>query len=415
MAQPALKTSSPSLDDIRSHFPILHRKVHGKPLCFLDNGASTQKPLAVIDAVSQCYKNSYANIHRGLYALSEEATNAYEGARKTTATFINAPQPENIVFTRNATEAINLVAHAYGRAFLKPGDAVLISEMEHHANIVPWQMLRDATGVELRVCPIDDDGCFSMEAYHRQLDDQVKLVALTHLSNVLGTCTPAAEITAAAHAVGAKVLLDGSQAIVHMPVDVQALDTDFYVFSGHKIYGPSGIGVLYGKSALLDMMPPFLGGGDMIESVSFEKSHWAAPPAKFEAGTPPIAEAAGLAAALDYVSTIGFDWIMGHEATLLTAATQRLECIPGLTIQGKAPGKASVISFVIDGTHPSDIATLVDLEGVAIRSGHHCAEPLLTRLGLSCTARASFALYNTVEETECLGRAIEKARGMLLA
>ena len=415
-AQTALTHSyNPSIEEVRSHFPILKRLIHGKPLCFLDNGASAQKPHAVIDALTQCYRHQYANIHRGVYRLSEEATEAYEGARQTVADFVNAAQSEEIVFTRNATEAINLIAQSYGHMICKAGDAVIISEMEHHSNIIPWQMLRDSLGVELRIAPIADDGQFIMEEYQNLLDERVKLVAITHVSNVLGTVTPIQDISAAAHQVGAKTVIDGSQAAVHMPVDVQALDADFYVFTGHKIYGPSGIGVLYAKSELLQSMPPFLGGGDMIESVSFEKAIWAQPPAKFEAGTPPIAEAAGLKAALDYVSSIGFDWITRHEKTLLEAATQRLESISGLTIQGSAPDKASVISFTLDDAHPSDIATLVDLEAVAIRSGHHCAEPLMTRLGLSGTVRASFGLYNSLAEVEILGRAVEKAQKMLMA
>ncbi len=416
-AQPALTQTNlhtPSVEEIRSHFPILKRQIHGKPLCFLDNGASAQKPHAVIDALTHCYGQEYANIHRGVYRLSEEATQSYEGARQSVADFINAARPEEIVFTRNATEAINLIAHSYGRSVCKAGDAVIISQMEHHSNIIPWQMLRDYLGVELRIAPITDDGHFITEEYEKLLDERVKLVAITHVSNVLGTVTPVRDIVAAAHQVGAKAVIDGSQAVVHMPVDMQTLGADFYVFTGHKIYGPSGIGVLYARGDLLQSMPPFLGGGDMIESVSFEKASWAEPPAKFEAGTPPIAEAAGLKAALDYISSIGFDWITHHEDTLLKAATRRLEAIPGLTIQGSAPHKASVISFTLDGAHPGDIATLADLDAVAIRSGHHCAEPLMTRLGLSGTVRASFALYNNLAEVETLGRAIEKARKMLL-
>ncbi len=404
-----------SVEEIRSHFPILKRQIHGKPLCFLDNGASAQKPQAVIDALTRCYSHEYANIHRGVYRLSEDATAAYEAARQTVADFINAKQPQEIVFTRNATEAINLIAHSYGRTICKSGDAVIISQMEHHSNIIPWQMLRDSLGIELRIAPISDDGQLMMEEYRNLLDERVQLVAITHVSNVLGTVTPVQEIIAAAHNVGAKTMIDGSQAAVHMPVDVQALDADFYVFTGHKIYGPSGIGVLYAKNDLLHTMPPFLGGGDMIESVSFERAIWAEPPSKFEAGTPPIAEAAGLKAALDYVSSVGFEWIIDHEKTLLEAATERLKMIPGLTIQGQAPHKASVVSFTLDGAHPSDIATLADLDAVAIRSGHHCAEPLMTRLGLAGTVRASFALYNSMAEVETLGRAIEKAQKMLRA
>ena len=417
MTARALSTESPSpsIEEIRSHFPILKRQIHGKPLCFLDSGASAQKPQAVIDALTRCYRDEYANIHRGVYRLSEEATAAYEAARQTVADFINAGQPWEIVFTRNATEAINLIAFSYGRSVCTAGDAVVISQMEHHSNIIPWQMLRDSVGVELRIAPIADDGQLIMEEYRNLLDERVKLVAITHVSNVLGTVTPVQEMIAAAHQVGAKTVIDGSQAAVHMPVDVQALDADFYVFTGHKIYGPSGIGVLYAKGDLLHAMPPFLGGGDMIESVSFEKAVWAEPPAKFEAGTPPIAEAAGLKAALEYVLSIGFKWIAHHEKTLLEAATERLEAIPGLTIQGRAPHKASVVSFTLDGAHPSDIATLADLDAVAIRSGHHCAEPLMTRLGLVGTVRASFALYNNLAEVEILVRSIEKAQNMLRA
>ncbi len=394
---------------IREGFPILAKPVHGKPLVYLDNGASAQKPRVVIDRMRQVYQESYANIHRGSYYLSEQSTALYEGARDRVQRFLNAARRSEIVFTKNATEAINLVAYSYGSS-LRPGDEVIISALEHHSNIVPWQLLRDRQGITLKVVPITNEGEFLIEDFKNLLSKQTKIVAVAHASNVLGTITPLAEIIRLTHQAGAKVLVDGSQAVMHMPVDVQALDSDFYIFTGHKIYGPSGIGVLYGKETLLDKMPPFLGGGDMIATVSFEKSTWADLPAKFEAGTPPIVEAIGLATAIDYVSEIGLDHIARHEADLLAYATQRLASIEGLKFIGTAPRKTAIISFDLEGVHPHDIATIIDREGVAIRAGNHCAQPLMDRLGLPGTARASFGLYNTRAEADKLAMALEKVR-----
>ena len=402
------------VDRVRADFPILSREVHDKPLVYLDNGASAQKPRAVIDATLHCWENAYANVHRGLHTLSGEATDAFEAARSTVARHINADSAEEIVFTKGATEAINLVAASWAASHLGRGDAVLISEMEHHANIVPWQLLCDRTGIELRVVPITDAGELTLESVAERLDGGVKLVAITHTSNVLGTVTPAKAIARLAHDRGALVLFDGSQAAVHGPVDVQDLDADFYTFTGHKLYGPTGIGVLYGRRVLLDAMPPYQGGGEMIHEVRFEGSTFAAPPHRFEAGTPPIVEAIGLAAAIDYVDTLGFDAIAAHEADLLAYATERLTDIAGLTIHGRADAKAAIVSFTLAGTHASDVGTLVDRRGVAIRTGHHCAQPLMRRLGVEGTARASFALYNTRSEIDVLADAVERARRILV-
>ncbi|WP_259783015.1 aminotransferase class V-fold PLP-dependent enzyme [Aestuariispira ectoiniformans] len=398
------------IDAVRAEFPILQEKVNGYPLSFLDNGASAQKPLAVINAMRHHYEHCYANVHRGAYTFSEETTAAYEGAREKIRAFLNARSEKEIVFTGNATGAINLVAYAYGRGILKAGDEIVISHMEHHSNIVPWQILRDETGVHLKVAPISDEGEFLLEEYKALLTEKTKLVAITHVSNVLGTVTPLKAIIDTAHSVGAKVLVDGSQAVMHMPVDVQELDCDFYVFTGHKIYGPSGIGVLYGKEALLDAMPPFMGGGDMISSVTLEKSTWADLPAKFEAGTPPIVQAIGLGAAIDYVSGVGLESIAAHEQALLGYATQKLASIDGLRVIGTAPAKTSVISFVMKDAHPHDIATIADQKGVALRAGHHCAEPLMQRMGVTGTTRASFGMYNTHAEVDALVSAMEKVK-----
>ena len=402
------------VDRVRADFPILSREVHDKPLVYLDNGASAQKPRAVIDATLHCWEHAYANVHRGLHTLSGEATDAFEAARSTVARHINADSAEEIVFTKGATEAINLVAASWAASHLGRGDAVLISEMEHHANIVPWQLLCDRTGIELRVVPITDAGELTLEAVDERLDGSVKLVAVTHTSNVLGTVTPAKAIARLAHDRGALVLFDGSQAAVHGAVDVQDLDADFYTFTGHKLYGPTGIGVLYGRRTLLDAMPPYQGGGEMIHEVRFDGSTFAAPPHRFEAGTPPIVEAVGLAAAIDYVDTLGFDAIAAHEADLLAYATERLTDIAGLTIHGRAEEKAAIVSFTLAGTHASDVGTLVDRRGVAIRTGHHCAQPLMRRLGVEGTARASFALYNTRSEIDVLADALERARRILV-
>ena len=400
------------VDRIRADFPILTLKVRGRPLCYLDNAASAQKPRQVLDTMCDVYETSYANVHRGVHYLSEHATDRYETARSTVQRFLGAASPREIVFTRGATEAINLVAASYARAFLEPGDEIVISELEHHSNIVPWQMVRDEKRLVLKAAPIGDDGEFHLEAFERLLGPRTRLVAISHMSNVLGTVLPAKAICAAAHAVGAKVLLDGCQAAMHVPVDVREIGCDFYVFSGHKIYGPSGVGVLYAREDLLHAMPPYQGGGDMIKTVTLERSTWADPPAKFEAGTPPIVQAIGLGAALDYVTAVGREAIAAHEADVLGHATQRLAAIDGLKLIGTAPGKASVISFTMDCAHPHDIATVLDHEGVAVRAGHHCAQPLMRRLGLTATARASLAMYSTRAEVDALAKALETARGI---
>jgi cysteine desulfurase/selenocysteine lyase len=397
---------------IRQDFPMLSQPQHGKPLVFLDSGASAQKPRAVIEAMTRCMETAYANVHRGAYRLSEVATDAFEAARGAVARFINAPDAREVVFTRNSTEAINLVAHSWGRGVMRPDQAVLISELEHHANIVPWQMLRDDRGNPLRVCRVTDSGELDMEDLAAKLaDGKVGLVALAHMSNVLGTVTPVERVVAMAHAHGAKVLLDGSQAVVHRRVDVQAIGCDFYCFTGHKLYGPTGIGVLWGKLEHLDRMPPFLGGGDMIESVSFEKSTWAKPPARFEAGTPAIIEAVGLHAAIDYVNAIGMPAIEAHERALVDHAMRKLSDVPGLTLLGRAQDRGGVFAFALDNAHPHDLSTLLDRAGICIRAGRHCAEPLHTRFGLEQgTARASFGLYTTPEEVDYLAGALVKAR-----
>ena len=397
----------------RSDFPILSETIYDKPLIYLDNAASAQKPRQVIDAVRYVYEREYANVHRGVHYMSEHATAAYEGARAKVRRFLNARHDHEVVFTRNATEAINMVAATYGRQFLEPGDEIVISIMEHHSNIVPWQMLCDEKGLVLKAAPISDDGEFLLDAFAKLLTPKTKLVAITHTSNALGTLTPAAEIVRLAHDVGAKVLLDGSQAAVHNPIDVTALDCDFYVFTGHKLYGPSGVGVLYGKEEVLDAMPPFLGGGEMIAQVTIEKSTWAGLPNKFEAGTPMIAQAIGLGAAIDYVAEIGMERIAAHEQDVLQYATQQLSSIPGLKIFGTAPRKAAVISFALGDAHPHDIATIIDRAGVACRAGHHCAQPLMDRMGVPAMTRASFGLYNTRADADALVEALEFAREFL--
>ncbi len=400
------------VERIRDDFPILGRQIYGKPLVYLDNGASAQKPRAVIDRLRQVYEEEYSNVHRGAHFLSSLATDAFEQARSTVAAFINAGSDEEIIFTRNATEAMNLVAHSYAGAFLKEGDEILISAMEHHANIVPWQLLRDRLGLVLKVAPIDDRGELLMEDFERLLGPRTRLVAITHCSNVLGTVNPAKEIVRLAHDRGIPVLLDGAQAAVHGKVDVRDLDVDFYAFTGHKLYGPSGIGVLYGKAELLDKMPPYQGGGEMIETVSFEKATFKAAPHRFEAGTPPIAQAIGLGAALDYVSGLGMENIARHEAELLDYANERLAEIGGLRILGQVPGKAAIVSFVVDGIHSYDVATILDRAGVAVRVGHHCAEPLMARFGVEATLRASFGLYNTRADVDTMVAALHKAKSV---
>ena len=398
---------------IRADFPALQQQVHGRPLVYLDNAATTQKPRPVIEAIRRYYEHDNANVHRGVHALSERATDAYEGARETVRGFINAASTREIVFTRNATESINLVARAWGDANIRRGDEIVITGMEHHSNIVPWQLLCERTGGKLRVAPIDDRGDVDLTQFEALINERTRLVAVVHLSNALGTINPVAEMVALAKMAGAAVLVDGSQAAYHLPIDVQALGVDFYAFTGHKVYGPTGIGVLYGREAVLEAMPPFLGGGDMIRTVAFDGSTWNDLPYKFEAGTPHIAGAVGLAAAVRYIGQIGFDAIGAHEAGLLAGATEALSAVPGLRIVGTARRKASVISFVMDGIHPHDIGTIVDREGVAIRTGHHCAQPVMDRYGIPATARASFAMYNTSEEIEALVAALGRARALL--
>ncbi|WP_246152090.1 aminotransferase class V-fold PLP-dependent enzyme [Roseospira navarrensis] len=401
------------VEAVRRDFPILGETVHGKPVVYLDTGASAQKPRQVLDAMERLQTQAYANVHRGTYLFSAESTRLYEAARETVQAFINAGSEREVVFTANATDGINLVAQTWARANIGAGDAVLITELEHHANIVPWQMLRDAVGCELRVVPVTEDGALDMAAFDRLLDETVKLVAVSHCSNVLGTIQPVAEITRRAHAVGARVLIDGSQAVVHGPVDVRDIDCDFYAFTGHKLYGPTGIGVLYGKLDLLEAMPPWKGGGDMIESVSFDKTVYAAPPARFEAGTPPIVEAIGLAAAIAYMRGLGMDAIAAHEGDLLRYAMQRLSSVEGLTIHGTATPKAAVISFSMAGIHPQDLSMLLDRSGLCLRAGHHCAQPLMEILGVTGTTRASFGLYNTRADVDALVSALDRAREIL--
>ena len=411
MAQPqANPMQAYDIERIRADFPILSREVHGKPLVFLDNGASAQKPTPVLRAIQEAYANEYANVHRGAYYLSERATARFEGARDIVQKFLNARSRQEIVFTKNVTEAINLVAYSYARKVLQPGDEIVITDMEHHSNIVPWQLVRDERGLVLKWVSCTDDGEFRIEDLAKQITPRTKLIALTHVSNVMGTVLPVKEIAKLAHDNGAKLLVDGAQAVMHMPVDVQDIDCDFYAFTGHKIYGPSGIGVLYGKAELLDAMPPFLGGGDMISTVTMEKSTWAALPSKFEAGTPPIVQAIGLGAAIDYVTGVGLDAIAEHEHDLLNYATQRLSSIDGLRIVGTAPNKTAVISFAMKNAHPHDISTVIDRAGVCIRAGHHCAQPLMDRMGVVATARASFGMYNTRAEADTLAQALETVR-----
>ena len=395
---------------IRADFPILAQDIRGQSLVYLDSAASAQKPRQVIDCVSGVYETGYANVHRGLHYLSEKATADYEGAREKIRAFMNAESSAEIIYTRGASEAINLVAASWGGANIGPGDEIVISEAEHHSNIVPWQILRDQKGAVLKVLPVDDEGAVHLDQFRELLSERTKIVAVTHVSNVLGTVYPIKEMARLAHQVGAVILIDGCQGITHMPVDVRDLDCDFYAFSGHKLYGPSGIGVLYGKAALLEAMPPYQSGGDMIERVTFEKSTWAELPHKFAAGTPAIAQAIGLGAAVDYVSQVGMAAIAAHEQELLTYTTQRLASVPGLRLIGTAPGKVSVVSFVMDCAHPHDISTIIDQTGGAIRAGHHCAQPLSDRFDIPSAARASFGMYNTVEEADRLVAGLEKVK-----
>jgi cysteine desulfurase / selenocysteine lyase len=395
---------------VRRDFPILSRRVHGKSLVYLDNGASSQKPQRVIETLSRYYREENANIHRGVHYLSERATAEYEDARKKIQSFINAGHKEEIVFVRGTTEAINLVAQSYGRSSLRAGDEIIISAMEHHSNIVPWQMLCEQTGARLRVVPINHDGEVIFDEYERLLNDKTKLVSVTHVSNALGTIVPVQDIVRAAHRREIPVMLDGAQAVPHLKVDVRALGCDFYAFSGHKMFGPTGIGVLYGRRELLDRMPPYQGGGDMISLVTFEKTHYNVLPYKFEAGTPHIAGGIGLGAAVEYLSGLDWDQVVAHEDDVLAYATEKLAAIDGLRIIGTAKRKAGVLSFVLDDIHAHDIGTILDKEGVAVRAGHHCAMPVMQRFGVPATTRASFALYNTREDADALCAAIQKVR-----
>jgi cysteine desulfurase / selenocysteine lyase len=390
------------VDRVRADFPILQRKVRGKPLVYLDNAATSQKPQSVIDAVTGFYAGENANIHRGVHYLSERATVAYDQVREKVARFINARSSREVVFTKGTTEGINLVAQSFARTHLRPGDDILITVMEHHSNIVPWQLICEQSGANLRAVPITDDGELELEAFEQMLGDRTKLVALVHLSNALGTINPIKQLVALAHARGIPVLVDGAQAAPHLAVDVQALDCDFYVFSGHKVFGPTGVGVLYGRESLLESMPPYQGGGDMIATVTIQRSTWAPLPAKFEAGTPMIAQVMGLGAAIDYVGSIGLSDIASWERRLLSYATERVLEIGGLRLIGTARAKASVLGFVMEGVHPHDIGTILDDEGIAIRAGHHCAQPVMERFQVPATARASFAFYNTIQEADAL-------------
>jgi len=405
---PMPASDSYDVERIRADFPILYRDVYGKPLVYLDNAASAQKPRSVIETMDHAYRFEYANVHRGLHFLSNLATSKYEDARGIVQRFLNAGSADEIVFTRNATAAINLVADSFGDRFGK-GDEIVISIMEHHSNIVPWHFLRERRGVVLKWAPIADDGELLLDEFERLLTPKTKLVAITHMSNVLGTVVPVKDIVRMAHARGIPVLIDGSQAAVHMPVDVRDLGCDFYIFTGHKTYGPTGIGVLYAKAAHLEAMRPYQGGGNMIEAVHVDRITYGKPPQKFEAGTPPIVEAIGLGAALNYMMQVGRDRIARHETELVGYAHAQLAELPWLKIYGTAPGKGGIVSFTMDGLHPHDIATVVDRSGVAVRAGHHCAQPLMERLGITATARASFAMYNTKGEVHALVEALKRA------
>ncbi len=400
--------SSLDVTRIRADFPILQAKVHGKPLVYFDNGATSHKPQIVIDALNHYYRAENSNIHRGVHHLSEQATGAYEAARSKVRNFINARADHEIIFVRGTTEAINLVAQSYGRNFLKAGDEIIVSAMEHHSNIVPWQMLCEQVGAKLKVIPINHDGEIVLEEYLRLLNDKTKFVSVTHVSNALGTIAPVKEMVAQARQRGIPVLLDGAQAVPHLKVDVQDLDCDFYAFSGHKMFAPTGVGVLYGRAERLEQMPPYQGGGDMISLVTFEKTHYNVLPYKFEAGTPHISGGIGLGVAIDYLAMLDWDLVAAHEHRLLSYATEALAAVEGLRIIGTAKEKAGVLSFVFDHIHAHDVGTILDQEGVAVRAGHHCAMPVMQRFGVPATTRASFALYNTIDEIDVLVRALER-------
>jgi len=395
---------------IRDDFPILSREVHGYPLVYLDSAASAQKPAYVINAMTEVYEEYYANVHRGLHVLSEQSTDAYEATRNKVAGLINAPSADEVILTSGATMSLNLIARSYGGTFLKEGDEILISVADHHANIVPWQMIAREKGAVVRAAPVNTDGSVSLDAITSLITDRTRIVAMPHVSNVLGTVFPVEDIARAAHQAGAVFVVDGCQGVVHMPVDVQAIGCDFYVFSAHKLYGPNGVGVCWGKMELLETMPPFLGGGDMIDRVTIETSTYADPPQRFEAGTPPIVETIGLGAAVDYVQSIGMDRIRDHERDLLGYAHQRLSAVEGLKLVGTAPGKSGVVSFVMDCAHAHDIATIVDRKGIAVRAGHHCAQPLMDFLDHSSTARASVGVYSRREDFDALADALETVR-----
>lgn len=397
---------------IRGDFPILSRTVYNRPLVYLDNSATTQKPRVVVDSIVREYYSENANVHRGVHFLSQQATDLYEKARGRVRTFINARSDKEIVFTRGTTESLNLVASSFGERFMGEGDEVIISAMEHHSNIVPWQLLQERKGIRLRVIPINDRGELLLDEYEKLFNKRTRVVAVTHVSNVLGTVNPVKQIAAVAHAHGVPVLVDGAQSVPHIAVDVQDMDCDFFVFSGHKVYGPTGIGVLYGKESLLNELPPYQGGGEMIKNVHFEHTEYEDAPLRFEAGTPDYVGAHALAAAIDYVSALGMENIAAHEHSLLAYATERMNCIPGMRIFGQAENKSAVLSFVVGNIHPLDLGTLLDRFGVAVRTGHHCAQPLMERMGVQSMARASFALYNTREEVDTLCESIERITKM---
>ena len=409
---PAVQNDGYEVARVRADFPILSREVYGKPLVYLDNAASAQKPRAVLDRMRDAYEQEYANVHRGLHFLANAATEAYEGARESVRSFLNAESADEIVFTRNATDAINLVAASFGRAKIGSGDEIVLSIMEHHSNVVPWHFHRERRGAVIKWAPVDEDGNFLLDEFEKLLTPRTRIVAITHMSNVLGTLVPIKEVVRMAHARGIPVLVDGSQAAVHTEIDVQALGCDFYVFTGHKLYGPTGIGALYAKKPWLEQLPPYAGGGEMIREVSESVVTYADPPHKFEAGTPPIVQAIGLGAAIDYVRTLGSRRIAAHERSLLAYATERLSRINSIKIIGRARDKGAIISFEMKGAHPHDVATVVDRSGVAVRAGTHCALPLLNRYGLTATCRASFALYNTKEEVDVFADALLKAQEM---
>ncbi|MGB6284213.1 MAG: cysteine desulfurase [Xanthobacteraceae bacterium] len=409
----ATSSSAYDVNRIRADFPILAMQVYGKPLVYLDNAASAQKPRVVLDGLNEVYTTQYANVHRGLHFLANEATEAYENAREKVAAFLNARRKEEIIFTRNATEAINLVAYTFGRERIKAGDEIVLSIMEHHSNIVPWHFLRERQGAVIKWAPVDDEGNFLLDEFEKLLTPRTKLVAITHMSNMLGTTLPAKDVVRLAHARGIPVLFDGAQAAVHLDVDVRELDCDFYAFTGHKLYGPTGIGALYGKYEHLAAMPPFNGGGEMIREVFEDHITYGDPPHKFEAGTPPIVQAIGLGAAIDYVTSVGKQRIRGHEAELVRYAQERLREINSLRIFGAAKDKGPIVSFELKGAHPHDVATIIDRAGVAVRAGTHCVMPLLARFGVTATCRASFAMYNTRDEVDCLAQALLKAQNLL--